>query len=67
MLRNFLILIVTLLLLAGLWMAGQRYGLSNLPGTYEFRLGNSQVAVPILSCIVISVLLSLLFRFLRRD
>lgn len=66
MAKNFLVLIFTLLLLGCCWFFGERFGLARLPGSYSFQLGQSQVTVPVLSCIVLSVLLSLFFRFMRR-
>lgn len=66
MAKNFFLMIFTLLLLGVVWFFGERFGLSRLPGSYSFQTGAGTVTVPVLSCIVLSVLLSLLFRFMRR-
>ncbi|MBC7532039.1 MAG: DUF2905 domain-containing protein [Oligoflexus sp.] len=66
MAKNFLLMIFTLLLLGVFWFFGERFGLANLPGSYNFQLGGGTVTVPILSCIVLSVALALFFRFMRR-
>lgn len=66
MAKNFLMMIFTLLFLGVFWFFGERFGLSRLPGSYDFQMGGGTVTVPVLSCIVLSVVLSLLFRFMRR-
>lgn len=51
-----------------LWWSGGRLGPPSapLPGDLVIRRGNSTVFVPWVTCLVLSLLLSLLFRFLNR-
>lgn len=63
-----LILIGVVLVLVGLFLAfGPRIpGLGRLPGDVVWRRGNTTVYVPIVTCIVLSLLLTLLFSIFRR-
>lgn len=63
-----LIVIGAVLLLAGLWLTfGPRIpGLGRLPGDVVWRKGGTTVSFPIVTCIVISLLLTLVFSFFRR-
>jgi uncharacterized protein HemY len=61
------VLVVIGLLIAGLGllvMLGVPLG--RLPGDIYYRRGNTTIAFPIMTCLVLSVLLSLLFWILRR-
>ena len=61
------LLVVTGLVIAGiglLMMLGLPLG--RLPGDFSFRRGNVSFYFPLATCIVISVLLTLLFTLLRR-
>ncbi len=51
-----------------LWWSGGRLGAlgAPLPGDLVIRRGNSTVFMPWVTCLVLSLLLSLLFRFLNR-
>ncbi len=65
-----LILLGVLLVVAGaLCVVGARLGLGALPGDLAWRRGNVGVYAPLASCIVLSILLSvvlnILLRFLR--
>jgi len=66
MARTLFLMIVTLLILGSLWFLVTRFEISQLPGNFDFKVGGSIVTVPILSCVIASILLSLLFRFMRR-
>jgi hypothetical protein len=63
-----LILIGAVLLLGGLWMTfGPRIpGLGRLPGDIVWRKGNTTVYFPIVTCIVLSILLTLVFSVFRK-
>ena len=63
-----LIVVGAVLLLAGLFLTfGPRIpGLGRLPGDIVWRRGNSTVYFPIVTCIVLSLLLTLLFSLFRR-
>ena len=39
--------------------------IGNLPGDFHFRSGHTTIHVPIVTCIVLSVVLSLVFRLFR--
>ena len=63
-----LILIGAVLVLVGLFLAfGPRIPfVGRLPGDIVWRRGNSTVYFPIVTCIVLSLLLTLLFSLFRR-
>ena len=48
-----------------LWAGVGRSWLGRLPGDIHFRRGNTQVYIPIVTCLVISVVLTLLSWFFR--
>jgi hypothetical protein len=63
-----LIILGAVLLLAGLFLAfGPRIpGLGRLPGDIVWRRGNTTVYFPIVTCIVLSLLATLVFSLFRR-
>ena len=64
--RALLIALGALLLIAGLlWPVLSRY-FGRLPGDIVVRRGNFTFAFPIVTCIVISILLTLILSLLRR-
>ncbi len=64
---NTLITIGIILVIAGLgYKAGLLNWFGNLPGDLKFEGENSKVFFPITTMIVISVLLSVIFSFLRK-
>ena len=64
---RFLIVTGIVLLAAGLpWPWLTRLGLGRLPGDIVIQRGNFSLYVPIVTCVVISVVLSLLLWFFRR-
>ncbi|HUC68252.1 MAG TPA: DUF2905 domain-containing protein [Stellaceae bacterium] len=67
MMQRLLIVLGLVLLLAGLawpWLA--RLGLGRLPGDIAVRHGNFAFYFPIVTCLLISVALSLLLWFINR-
>ena len=47
-----------------LWV-GARLGLGSLPGDFSFKRGNVSIYVPLTTCVVISLLVTLILRLLR--
>lgn len=65
--QRLLILLGIVLVAAGLlWPLIRRSGLGRLPGDILIRSGNSSFYFPIVSCIVVSVALSLLLWLINR-
>ena len=67
--KSLLVAGAVLVLVGGfLWWSGGRLGLlgSPLPGDLVIRRGNSTLYIPWVTCLVLSLLLSLLFRLLNR-
>jgi hypothetical protein len=65
--QRFLILLGVLILVVGLlWPWLGRIGLGRLPGDFAFEVGGARIYVPVVTCIVISVVLTLIFRFFGR-
>lgn len=56
---------VLVLVGAALW-AGGRLGLGRLPGDLDLRVGNARVVVPIVTCILLSVVLTVILNFFSR-
>ncbi|HSM41930.1 MAG TPA: DUF2905 domain-containing protein [Afifellaceae bacterium] len=55
------------LLVAGLlWMAGERIGLGRLPGDFVIERGSTRIYLPLMTSIIVSVVLSLLFWLFNR-
>jgi hypothetical protein len=62
-----LIIIGTVLLLAGLaWPWLSKLGLGRLPGDIRIETENGVFYIPIVTCIVVSIVLSLLLYLFRR-
>jgi hypothetical protein len=57
---------IALLIVGGLWMLGERVGLGRLPGDIVVRGERSTFYFPLATCVVLSVLLSLLLWFVQR-
>ena len=49
-----------------LWIVAERFGLGRLPGDLMIRKKNFTVYVPLVSSIVVSLVLTLLFNLFRR-
>ena len=57
-----LIIIGIILIAVGLaWLAGERLGLGRLPGDFVFERGNVRIYIPVMTSLIISTVLSLLF------
>ena len=57
-----LIIIGIILIAVGLaWLAGERLGLGRLPGDLVFERGNVRIYIPVMTSLIISIVLSLLF------
>ena len=55
------------LIVAGLlWMAGERIGLGRLPGDFVIERGSTRIYLPLMTSIIVSVVLSLLFWLFNR-
>lgn len=64
--RTLLLVGLSIALVGGLWMLAEKLGLGRLPGDLVFKRKNFTVYVPVLSSIVVSLLLTLLFNLFRR-
>lgn len=49
---------LSLVLLGVLWQFGSRWGLGQLPGDLSFKKGNTTFYFPLVTCIILSVVLS---------
>lgn len=62
-----LIIIGIILIAVGLaWLAGERLGLGRLPGDFVFERGNVRIYIPVMTSLIISIVLSLLFGLFGR-
>lgn len=62
-----LIIAGVVLIVAGLiWMAGERIGLGRLPGDFVIERGSTRIYLPLMTSIIVSVVLSLLFWLFNR-
>jgi hypothetical protein len=57
---------VALIILGLLFSAGARFGLGRLPGDIVYRRGNFTFYFPLMTSILLSVLLTLIFWIFRR-
>ncbi|MBN9331506.1 MAG: hypothetical protein ABT03_01860 [Comamonas sp. SCN 67-35] len=64
MLRWLIVVFVALVCISGLMPLLRRLGLGRLPGDFEFRLFGRQWSIPLASTVLLSVLLSLLVKWL---
>jgi len=63
-LRWLIVVFVALVCISGLMPLLRRLGLGRLPGDFEFRLFGRQWPIPLASTVLLSVLLSLLVKWL---
>jgi len=63
-LRWLIVVFVALVCISGLMPLLRRLGLGRLPGDFEFRLFGRQWSIPLASAVLLSVLLSLLVKWL---
>ncbi len=65
--QKLLILLGAILLIVGLlWPWLGRIGLGRLPGDFAFDVGGARIYVPIVTCIILSIVLTLVLRFFGR-
>jgi len=64
MLRWLIVVFVALVCISGLMPLLRRLGLGRLPGDFEFRLFGRAWSIPLASTVLLSVLLSLLVKWL---
>jgi hypothetical protein len=64
--RVVVIAAIVLLIAGALMILGGKLGLGRLPGDFVFRRGNFTVYFPLLTSIILSALLTLVFYFFRR-
>jgi hypothetical protein len=65
--RTLLIVGAIMLVLGGLMLAGGRFfGLGRLPGDIFIERGNFSFYFPIVTCIILSILLTLILYIIRR-
>lgn len=55
-----------LLLFGAVFLVGAKLGWGRLPGDFVFRRGNATCIVPLATSLLLSLLLTLIFWFLRR-
>ena len=64
--QKILLLLGAIIIIVGIfWPYVSRLPLGKLPFDISIKLGNTQVYLPIGSCILLSVILTILLRFLR--
>jgi hypothetical protein len=64
---RFLILAGTVVIVIGLvFLMADKFPLGRLPGDFRFTLGRFRVHIPIVTCVLFSLLLTLLFNFFSR-
>jgi hypothetical protein len=64
--RLMLIAGAVLLLVGGLFLFGSRFGLGHLPGDMTGTRGNVSFAFPIVTCVIISVVLTVVINLIAR-
>ncbi len=65
--QKILIIAGVLILVVGLlWPWLGKIGLGRLPGDFVFEVGGAKIYVPLVTCIVLSLVLTLILRFFGR-
>lgn len=64
--RTLIYIGLAIVLLGVLWLAAEKLGVGRMPGDIVVRKKNFTLHVPIVSSIVISLILTLLFNLFRR-
>ncbi|HME29582.1 MAG TPA: DUF2905 domain-containing protein [Pseudolabrys sp.] len=65
--QRFLIGLGLIILLAGImWPILSRAGLGRLPGDIVFQRGETKFYIPLITCVIISIVLSVLFWLFNR-
>ena len=66
MIRWLIVVFLALLLFNGLRHWLEKFGLGRLPGDFRIQTGNSVFYFPLATCLVVSIVLSLVLWLLRR-
>ncbi len=65
--KTFLLIGGVLVLLGGIMvLGGKLFGLGRLPGDFFFQKGNFSFYFPLATCIILSILLTIIMSFFRR-
>jgi hypothetical protein len=64
--RSLFILGILLLLMALLWPWFTKLGLGHLPGDIVIKKGNMRIYIPLMSCLLTSILLSLILWLIHK-
>ncbi len=64
--RGLIVLGLALTVVGAALVLGGRVGLGHLPGDFTFRRGGWTVSFPLATCIVVSLILTLVLTLLRR-
>lgn len=57
---------VVLIAVGLVWLVGERFGLGRLPGDFVIERGNVRFYLPLMTSLIVSVVLSLIFWFFSR-
>ncbi len=64
--RTLIIIGLILLVLGGILILGQKFGLGKLPGDIFIQKGNLTFFFPIVTCIIISLILTIISNIFRK-
>lgn len=64
--RTLIIIGLILLVLGGILILGQKFGLGKLPGDIFIQKGNFTFFFPIVTCIIISLILTIISNIFRK-
>jgi hypothetical protein len=64
--RSLIYIGLAIVLLGGVWLAAEKLGLGRLPGDIVVRKKSFTLHVPIVSSIIVSLVLTVLFNLFRR-
>jgi len=64
--RVFIMIGIFLIILGILLLVGGKFGIGKLPGDIYYKKGNFTFYFPIVTCILLSIILSLVLTFIRR-
>lgn len=64
--RALIIIGVILIAIGLIWMVGERFGLGRLPGDFVIERGNARIYIPLMTSVLVSVVLSLIFWLIGR-
>lgn len=64
--KHLIIIGVVLVIIGGIFLLGQKIGLGKLPGDIYIQKGNFTFFFPVVTCIIISLILTLIAKIFRR-